>query len=394
MIEKRLLHRVFLHIHKGGMRVTYWDGSTENYGPGDPYFHITFHSPVAARSILRNMTLGFGESFMDGLITVDGDLENVGRLVSENTTAFKSLELTKLTRLPRRNTRRRQAKQVQHHYDLGNDFYKLWLGDSMIYSCAYFRTADNSLEIAQEQKLDYVLRKLQIEPGQRILDIGSGWGTLLIKAAKEHAITGLGITLSQQQLDYSRAQAEKAGLQDRISFELLNYQELATRKLEWDAFDRIVSVGMYEHVGRRNQRNYHMAISRMLRPGGISVLHSITTPLEARTDPWIDKYIFPGGYLPSTRQVAWAAPEYGLNLLDYENLRLHYALTLEEWHRRFSQHSKAIADKYDERFERMWRLYLASAAAGFRYGDLHLSQFVFSKGLNNTLPLTREYLYK
>lgn len=373
------------------MVVTYPDGSRHRYGKGKQYFHLTFHTAQALRALLRNTTLGFGEGFMSGEIEVRGDLRNIGRLVSENNQVFRKLSVNRFTKLRVRNRRKRQRRDIAHHYDLGNQFYKLWLDKSMVYSCAYFRTASDSLERAQQQKISHILGKLQITSGMTLLDIGCGWGDLLITAATRYGAVGHGITLSSEQYQYCVQEAQKAGVAKLLTFELINYQDLADRGAQ---FDRIVSVGMFEHVGQHNQHDYYRAIAKMLKPGCISVLHTITNHTETTADPWIDKYIFPGGYIPAVRQVVHDLPRHNLHLTDYENLRIHYAMTLEEWLRRFESHRAHVIAMYDERFYRMWKLYLASAAAGFRYGDLSLSQFVFTKGINNELPLTREFLYE
>ncbi len=390
MLEKKILQAILSRIHSGAVRVMYWDGETRQYGSGKPYFTMHIKAPAAVRAILRNMTLGFGESYMDGLIEIDGPLSNIGRIVSENQTAFTKLRFDNLTHLTHRNVKRNQKRFIQHHYDLGNDFYKLWLDQSLSYSCAYFRQPSDTLEQAQTQKIRYLLAKLQLQKGQRLLDIGSGWGRLLITAAKEYGVTGLGVTLSEQQLKGSRQAAKAAGVAKQVTFELCNYQDLADRG---EIFDRIISVGMFEHVGRGNHKYYYQAVKDMLAPNGLSVLHTITHETEKAIDTWTDRYIFPGGYIPSTREVVAALPKYDFRLLDYENLRLHYAMTLEEWQRRFEKNRATVLKMYDERFYRMWDLWLASSAAGFRYGELNLSQFVLSKGINNDLPLTREFLY-
>jgi cyclopropane-fatty-acyl-phospholipid synthase len=390
MLEKALINRVAEHIKVGAVDVTYWDGHTKHYGHGDSRLHIFFKHPRAIRAILRNMTLGFGESYMSGDIELEGSVIEVGRIVSENAASFSNLALNRITRIAERNRPRRQASQIQRHYDLGNDFYKLWLDDSMTYSCAYFRTPKDTLEQAQSHKLDHILRKLQLSKGQRLLDIGSGWGQLLIRAAKDYGVSGHGITLSTQQHKLSQQKAAELGLGHLVTFELINYQDLAKQGL---IFDRIVSVGMYEHVGRGNHKAYFSAVNRMLKPAGISVLHTITNEKETPNDPWMDKYIFPGGYIPSLRETICRLPEHDFRLQDYENLRVHYANTTEEWLGRCDAHKDDIIAMYDEKFYRMWRFYLGASVSGFRYGDLSLSQLVFTKGLNNNLPLTREFLY-
>jgi cyclopropane-fatty-acyl-phospholipid synthase len=390
LIEKKLLDKVLKHIKKGAVRVSYWDGSEATYGQGEPLVHVTFKTARAGRNTLKNLSLGFGEGYMNGEIEIDGPLDQINRLASENKPAFRLAGGLRWVRAKNANVRSRQQSQISHHYDIGNDFYKLWLDKSMTYSCAYFRKASDTLETAQIQKVRHLLRKLQLQKSMRLLDIGSGWGTLLITAAKEYGVTGLGITLSREQLKHSQAAAKEAGVDSLVEFRLQNYQDLAETGV---TFDRIISVGMFEHVGKSNQHEYFRAIDTMLEPQGISVLHSITHSHETPTDPWIDKYIFPAGHIPAIKMVVDTLPKYDFKLIDYENLRIHYAMTLDEWWRRFEAHKSKVLEMFDEKFYHMWRFYLASSSAAFRYGDISLSQFVFTKGLNNNLPLTREHLY-
>jgi cyclopropane-fatty-acyl-phospholipid synthase len=392
MLEKALLNQVLRLVKVGSLKVTYWSGETVTFGNGELYAHMTIHNPKAIRAMAKNPTLGFGESYMNGDIDYEGDLRMIGKLVTDNQEIPKRLAKLKVTAPQRLNPNRKstQAKQIQHHYDLGNDFYKRWLDESMTYSCAYFKSPKDTLEQAQEQKLDHVLAKLQLKPGMSLLDIGSGWGQLLIRAAQNYGVTGHGITLSKEQYRHSKAEAKKLGLADKLTFELINYQDLAKREI---VFDRVVSVGMFEHVGRGNHEDYFKAVDKLLRPGGITVLHTISNQRPDPIDPWIDRYIFPGGYLPTVAEITHLSPRFDWQLLDYENLRIHYAMTLHEWSRRFEAHKSWVLKRYDERFYRMWRLYLAGSESGFRWGDLGLSQFVFSKGVNNDLPLTRDFLY-
>lgn len=394
MFEKRLLHQVLLQIRQGALKVTYWDNTTVTYGQGKPYLSLTIKTPKAVRAIIKSLSMGFGESYMNGLIDIDGDPDQIMRLAAENKPAFSKLGAISWVRAHNVNIRSNQAAQIQHHYDLGNNFYKLWLDKSLTYSCAYFHTIRDTLEKAQTQKVAHLLRKLQLEKGHNLLDIGSGWGTLMITAAKEYGVKGLGITLSQEQWKHSTEAAKKAGVDNLVKFELMNYQDMADQPKNAEAYDRIISVGMFEHVGRRNQADYYKAVATMLKPQGISVLHTISHDHATAIDPWIDRYIFPGGYIPTISQVVAALPSHDFRLFDYENLRMHYARTLDEWLRRYESHKGTVIKMYDERFYRMWRLYLASSSAAFRYGDLSLSQFVFSKGLNNDLPLTRSFLYR
>jgi cyclopropane-fatty-acyl-phospholipid synthase len=319
---------------------------------------------------------------------IEGSLEGVVRLKAENSSALSYLN--KIPSLPKlhKNTRNAQKKYIAHHYDLGNDFYKLWLDKSMLYSGAYYKTPMEQLETAQKNKVEHILKKLQLKKGQKLLDIGSGWGTLLIAAAKKYGVTGHGVTLSEEQFAFATDAAKKSGVAGKVTFEIANYQELPERGL---AFDRVVSVGMFEHVGQGNHKDYYRAIDKLLKPDGLSVLHTITQQTELPCDPWIDKYIFPGGYIPSTREILHAFPHYNFRLTDYENLRIHYAMTLEEWQRRYQANKKKVIGMFDEKFYRMWDFWLACSAASFRYGELDLSQFVFTKGTQNELPLTRDF---
>lgn len=391
MVEKTVLEKVLKHIKRGALRVTYWDGSEATYGEGKPLVHVTIKTPKAVRAVFKNLSLGFGESYMNGLIDIDGPLDQINRLASENKPTFRLAKSVRWAKAHNVNVRSRQQNYIAHHYDIGNDFYKMWLDKSLTYSCAYFRKKTDTLEMAQAQKVEHLLRKLQLKKGMSLLDIGSGWGTLLITAAKKYGVTGLGITLSREQLKHSKMAAKKASVDKQIDFRLLNYQDLAEQGVQ---FDRIISVGMFEHVGKGNHDNYFKAVDTMLKPQGLTVLHSITHSHDTPTDPWIDKYIFPGGYIPSIHMVADKAPHYNFRMLDYENLRMHYAMTLDEWLRRFESHKDWVLKKYDEKFYRMWSFYLACSSAAFRYGDISLSQFVFSKGLNNNLPLTRKHIYR
>jgi cyclopropane-fatty-acyl-phospholipid synthase len=386
MFEKRVFDLAMRRINRGGIAVRYWDGETRTYGP-DPFdVTVTINDPGAVRGMIRNLTLGFGEAYTDGRIEVDGPLDHIGRLATENDDAFAWLSYGRRLLRGWHTGRGSTKAHIAHHYDLGNEFYALWLDTSLTYSCAYFVEPEDPLEVAQAQKIDHLLRKLRLREGQRLLDIGSGWGALLLTAARQYGIHGLGVTLSEEQLEGAREAAKAAGLDDRVSFELCHYRDLAARG---ERFDRIVSVGMFEHVGRTNQQRYHRSVARMLEPGGVAVLHTITSELEEPTDPWIDRYIFPGGYIPSVRSVVSALPRHGLRLIDYENLRRHYAMTLDEWRRRYQKHRDEVVAMFDERFYRMWDLWLASSAAAFRYGSYNLSQFVMTKGLDDDLPLTR-----
>jgi cyclopropane-fatty-acyl-phospholipid synthase len=393
MLEKMLLDKILQRIVQGGVRVTYWDGDSRVYGGlPDPALHVTLTDKKLVRAIAKNISLGVGEAYMDGKLLVDGPLDQLAALAYDNPQAFDIVNSNRLHKGFHRNNRRNQPKLIAHHYDLGNDFYELWLDtETLGYTCGYYKTPQDTLEQGQVQKFDHVLNKLQIKPGQELLDIGFGWGYLLIRAAKRYGIKGVGVSLSREQHAYACEWAKREGVEKLVAFELMNYQDLPKLKRQ---FDRVVSIGFFEHVGRGNHQTYFDTVNKMLRPDGISVLHCITQQQEAFTDAWLDRYIFPGGYVPSIREVTARLPSHDFILKDYENIGPHYIPTLEAWWQRFEANKQQVIGMYDERFYRMWRLYLASSIAAFRTGTYNLSQYTFARKPGLDWPLTRAYLYK
>ena len=390
MLAKRFLDAVLTRLTRGGLRVTYWDGTTRAYGAEPANVHVIIHDAGVVRAMRKSFVLAFGEAYMDGRVDVEGDLADVARLAEINTFELaKVIPLAVRRVLDRRPDVGREKFDAGRHYDLGNDFYALWLDPSMTYSCAYFEHETDALEVAQRRKIDHILRKLRIAPGMTLLDIGCGWGELVIRAASRFGARAHGVTVSHEQLERAERRIRDEGLAGRASVELAHYAELSERP----PYDRVVSVGMFEHVGREHHGAYMEAVGRLLVPGGLSLLHTITQLIARPVDPWIDRYIFPGGELPTLDgAIAHAAPA-GLRVLDVESLRRHYALTLDAWWRRFEDGRDAVRAMYDERFVRMWRLYLRGAYAGFRWGNLDLHQILFSKGPTDAVPLTRADLY-
>jgi cyclopropane-fatty-acyl-phospholipid synthase len=388
MLEKQLLHTAFSGIRHGGLDVTYWDGTTKRYGPDKPTVSVSLKDPRVVKAMRKNLDLAVGEAYMNGQIDVRGDLADLARLGDENLAALDKY-LRKMPGKARRTSKRSNFSDVQHHYDLGNDFYRLWLDKSLTYSCAYFRKSADSLETAQRQKVDHVLRKLSIKKGMRLLDIGSGWGELIIRAAKRYGARSHGITLSKEQYRATRKRIAEEKLTGQVTVELKHYEDLKG----FDRFDRIVSVGMYEHVGKGNHAKYVATVDRLLRTGGVSLLHTITQFRDRDMNTWIDKYIFPGGYLPTLESAVTELAAKDFRTVDVESLRRHYARTLDEWSKRFERHLPEITNMYDERFVRMWRLYLRGSYAGFAYGNLDIVQILATKGLSDEVPMTREYQY-
>lgn len=392
MLEKPFLKTVLSKIRHGGLKVTYWDGETATYGRDKPKVHLTFRDPSLVREARKSLEMAIGEGYMDGRIEVVGDLKDLARLGDENQVELAEYMplLARKALKRRRANRKREWSDVQHHYDLGNDFYALWLDKSMTYSCAYFRRPSDSLEQAQKQKIDHILRKLCLKRGMTLLDIGSGWGQLILRAAQQYGVKAHGITLSKEQYAKTKQRIKELKLSKLVSVELKHYDELTGSR----QYDRVVSVGMYEHVGKENHAKYMAAACRTLKPGGLSMLHTITQFIERPMSPWTDKYIFPGGYLPTIESIYALLPQYDFHPLDDESLRRHYAKTLDEWYRRFKRHESEVRNMYDNRFIRMWSLYLRGSYAGFAYGNLDLHQVLFSKGLVDNIPPTRDHIYQ
>lgn len=290
--------------------------------------------------------------------------------------------------IPESLSKKHQRRDVSSHYDIGNDFYRLWLDETMSYSCGYFRKADDTLHQAQVNKAAYILEKLHLEEGMEILDIGCGWGYLLLEAAKKYKVRGTGITLSHEQCKAFRKRIKAEGLEDVLTVRLMDYRDLQRMKKQ---FDRVVSVGMLEHVGRKNYRVFMECVNQMLKDQGVCLLHFISALKEYPGDAWIRKYIFPGGVIPSLRETVSHMAEENFHIVDVENLRLHYNQTLLCWLENYREHIGEVGEMFDERFVRMWDLYLAACAAVFHNGIVDLHQILATKGVNNTLPVVRWY---
>ncbi|KIX12707.1 SAM-dependent methyltransferase [Dethiosulfatarculus sandiegensis] len=368
-----------------------WNGEVISKG-ASPCFTLKFKNKTAAQRLLRNRFLGFGECYMQGDLELDGNFDDLFRLGialemhKDKLSLWQKFDLF-LRYLKTLPTLGQAGQNIRRHYDLGNDFYSLYLDPSLTYSCAYFKKTDQDLISAQEDKYDHITKKLMLKPGDTLLDIGCGWGGMLIFAASNYRIKGLGVTLSPNQEAFARRRIEELGLAGKIQVRLQDYRQVEGQ------FDKIVSIGMYEHVGKRFQKKFMQKVSSLLKPGGLGLLHTIGKDTPSPTDPWTLRYIFPGGYLPSLSEITGAMGEKGLSIWDVENLRLHYAHTLDLWADKFETNWEKAIEMTDRSFARRWRLFLRSSAAGFRYGQTRLFQLLFCKGLNNKLPLTREHIY-
>ena len=356
-----------------------YQNNTYHIGNGEPTFVVHFKKEIDIKELMKSTSLALGEAYMRGDIEIEGDLYNAldHFLIQMNKFSTDQSALKKLI-FPS-HSKRTQKKEVCSHYDIGNDFYQLWLDKTMSYSCGYFKNESDSLYQAQINKVDYILQKLYLKENMTLLDIGCGWGFLLIEAAKKYHIKGTGITLSIEQYKKCQQRIAEEGLQNDIIIELLDYRDLKHLNKN---FDRVVSVGMLEHVGREQ---YHQFLY------GLFLLHYISAKKEHSGDPWIKKYIFPGGVIPSLREIISQSAELNFDVLDIENLRLHYNKTLLCWDKHFRQNLDTIRTMFDEEFIRMWDLYLCGCAAAFHNGIIDLHQILFTKGINNSLPITRWY---
>lgn len=363
-------------------------GKEYRIGDGDPAFTVIFHKEIPLTALTTSTSLALGEAYMDGDLEIEGDLYNaldhfLGQMgkFSTDESALKKLIFSS-------TGKKNQEKEIQSHYDIGNDFYKLWLDETMSYSCGYFLHEDDSLYQAQVNKVDYILKKLHLSQGMSLLDIGCGWGFLLIEAAKKYGVHGMGITLSREQYEAFNRRIKEQNLGDLLEVALMDYRDLPKMNR---TFDRVVSVGMVEHVGRHNYQLFMDCAKKVLKPGGLFLLHFISALKEHAGDPWIKKYIFPGGVIPSLREMLSCAAEDDFHTLDAENLRLHYNRTLLCWDKNYREHMDQIREMFDERFVRMWDLYLAACAATFHNGIIDLHQVLFSNGINNDVPMVRWY---
>ena len=385
-------------VKRGSLTLLMPDGSRESYGPGGGK-SVTVR--LADRRVLfdiaRNPRLGLGEAYMDGRVTVeDGSILDLLELITganrwEDAGSGRSL-LKKgksgwLKRLLRRNDPRSARHNVAHHYDIGNDLYRLFLDEDLQYSCAYYTDPRNSLEQAQLEKKAHIAAKLFLKPGQTVLDIGCGWGGMALYLHKVAGVDVLGITLSQEQLKVARRRAGEAGVSDHVRFELIDYRHVEGR------FDRIVSVGMFEHVGAPHYDEFFAKCRDLLKPDGVMLLHTIGRLGSATRspDPFTDKYIFPGYHLPSLSQMLQSSEKVRLIASDVEMLRLHYAYTLREWLRRTLAARDEIIAMYDERFLRMWEFYLSGGIVMFESGAGCNYQLQYVRD-RNAVPITRDYL--
>lgn len=388
--------------HQLPLEVALWNGTTVALGD-QPVVSIALREPAAARDLLRPSIASLGEAYVEGRLDVRGPIQEVIRiaqaLAGERIVPGRSARVGSWLA---RHSRATDRRAISYHYDASNEFYALWLDAAMVYSCAYFRTGTEDLATAQTQKLEHICRKLALEPGQNMLDIGCGWGALAMHAARHHGVRVTGITLSENQHRLASKKVAEAGLADQVEIRLQDYRDVPGEAV----YDRISSVGMFEHVGLRKLGAYFQIINRLLKPGGVAMNHGITSqdPESASVGlgagEFISRYVFPDGELPHVSLAIKEMSAAGLELVDAESLRHHYARTLELWSQAFEQRLDEITAMVGERRARIWRVYLAGCAHAFAQSWINIYQLLAvrpledANGVNNPLPLTRDKVYR
>ncbi len=389
--EKLLLARMMRAIGNPPVEVELWNGHTVSNHDGETVARIVVRDRGALLKLINDPELCFGELYAAKRVEVHGDflefLEAVYRVWP-----YAQEKIGKRLLSPffdaRRNTIPDSRRNIHHHYDIGNEFYKLWLDEQLVYTCAYFPCQNTSLEEAQFAKLDHVCRKLRLRPGEKVVEAGCGWGALALHMAKHYGVIVKAYNISKEQIAFARQRAREEGMDDQVEFIEDDYRNIQG---EFDAF---ASVGMLEHVGPDHYHELGTVINRSLKPEGRGLIHSIGLNYPRPLDAWTERYIFPGACPPSLAQMMQIFEPFDFSVLDVENLRLHYAKTLEHWMQRYEANTARVTEMFDEEFTRAWRLYLAGSHMSFKTGTLQLFQVTFARGNHNQIPWTRQYLYE
>jgi cyclopropane-fatty-acyl-phospholipid synthase len=391
--DRRLLLRLQAHLGTPPVEFAIAGGARVAAPGAASVARVTFGSRATLLSIIVDPPLRFGDAYSDGALTIEGDLVQLleaiykaGQTVKHRTSWLR--RVMRALQRPHRNTLDGSRDNIHHHYDIGNEFYALWLGRTMAYTCAYYPTPTTTLDAAQVAKMDHVCRKLQLKAGETVVEAGCGWGTLALHMAREYGVRVRAFNISKEQVAWARERAQREGLAGRVEYVLDDYRNIHGR------YDAFVSVGMLEHVGVQNYRALGHVAQRCLGGRGRGLIHSIGRNYPARLQPWIEKRIFPGAYPPSLGQMSQIFEPWNLSILDVENLRLHYAQTLRDWLHLYENASERVRAMFDEKFVRMWRLYLAGSVAAFTTGTLQLFQVTFAPGESNDVPWTRAHLYQ
>jgi len=391
-LDRQAVRQLLQFIGKPAIRVVLWDGRAVSPHLDEPVATLYFHDRASLYRTLLRPESYWGDLYSEGRVEVDGDLVELLETVYRGMQAAEHGWLERLNRSLGhrhiRNTFRRAADNIHHHYDIGNDFYRLWLDrEAMQYTCAYYPDPAMTLEDAQLAKMSHVCRKLQLKPGDQVVEAGCGWGGFALYMAKNHGVTVKAYNISHEQVNYAREKAGAEGLADRVEYVLDDYRNIHG---EYDVF---VSVGMLEHVGPKDYPLLGQVMNNCLKPGGRGLIHSIGRNRPRPINAWIERRIFPGAYPPTLQEMMDIFETNQFSVLDVENLRLHYAQTLAAWLKRYEQNTERVEDMMDERFARAWRLYLAGSKAAFTTGQLQLFQVLFAREQDNGIPRSRIHQY-
>jgi cyclopropane-fatty-acyl-phospholipid synthase len=391
-VEGRLLARLLAFLGDPPLEFILWTGERVPPAAVAPVARIQIADRAALFGLLADPQIRFGEAYSDGRIGVEGDLvrllEEIYQAAGRSKRRFSVLRRgVELMRRRRVNTLAGSRDNIHHHYDIGNKFYSLWLGDTMAYTCAYYPTPSATLDEAQVAKMHHVCRKLRLRPGEKVVEAGCGWGTLAIHMARHYGVKVRAFNISHEQVAFARERAKQEGLDSLVEYVEDDYRNISGR------YDAFVSVGMLEHVGIENYPALGRVVQQSLGNSGRGLIHSIGRNHPAPMHPWIEKRIFPGACPPSLSEMMQIFEPWNLSILDVENLRLHYARTLRHWMDLYEGATGRVAEMFDEKFVRMWRLYLAGSIAAFTTGTLQLFQVVFAPGASNDVPMTRDFLY-
>ncbi|HEY5103328.1 MAG TPA: cyclopropane-fatty-acyl-phospholipid synthase family protein [Steroidobacteraceae bacterium] len=392
-IEGRLVERLLSLLGNPPIEFLLWTGERISGRPGETTQQLHIKDRGTLFTLFKDSQVGFGDAYSEGCVTVEGDLVNFLETVYQSMprgSAEQSLLRRFMSRRrgPRANSLEGSRENIHRHYDIGNDFYSLWLGRTMAYTCAYYPTPTTTLDEAQVAKMHHVCRKLRLQPGQSVVEAGFGWGALALHMARHYGVKVRAFNISHEQVVYARARALAEGLASQVEYVEDDYRNITGR------YDAFVSVGMLEHVGVDNYPELGRIANQSLPRHGRGLIHSIGRNRAAPLHAWIERRIFPGAYPPSLAEMMKIFEPWDLSVLDVENLRLHYAKTLRHWLALYESASERVKNMFDEKFVRMWRLYLAGSVAGFTTGTLQLFQVVFAPRDNNDIPLTRAHMYQ
>jgi cyclopropane-fatty-acyl-phospholipid synthase len=393
-LEARLLLRLLGFLGDVPVEFVLWTGERVSTGSNEPVARLSIANRATLYGMLADPQLRFGDAYSEGRISVEGDLVGLLEAIDHASAAARRKRRSVIRRAldllhrPRTNTLAGSRDNIHHHYDIGNEFYALWLGNTMAYTCAYYPTPSATLDEAQRAKMDHVCRKLRLKPGESVVEAGCGWGALAPHMARYYGVKVRAFNISHEQVAFARERVQREGLGSQVEYVEDDYRNISGR------YDAFVSVGMLEHVGTDNYPALGRVAQRSLNSNGRGLIHSIgrNRPIGP-LHPWIEKRIFPGAYPPALSEMARIFEPCDFSILDVENLRLHYAQTLRHWLDLFESASDRVREMFDERFVRMWRLYLSGSIAAFTTGSLQLFQVLFAPGTNNEVPLTRDHLY-